>query len=196
MLLLEIIRDGRRTSAPLLFQPITDDTQGNLVTLAAMARIVREDVVQPDLRAFVNREVVGSVPGHAFRNEIDACFEFARDRIVYRRDPVGVERVADLWSTMYALNPERPEGDCGIKSVFLATCLGLLGHTPFFVLMSETAAADSYSHVYVGTILNGEYIPLDPTPEDFLSGQRPAAMKEMIFPIFGNTGADLKALRN
>lgn len=194
MLLLEIIRDGRRT-APVQLATIGDDVQGNLVALAAMAKIVREDCTQPDLRAFVMREVVHDVPGHRFRSEIENCFEFARDKITYRRDPVGVERVVDLWSCFYALNPKRPEGDCGVKSVFLATCLALLGQVPFFVVMTQDPGAESYSHVYVGTIWQNEFLPLDPTPEDFPVGKQAVAARRMVYPIFPQTEQDLKQLR-
>lgn len=193
MLLLEIIRDGRRRLPIQLFN-ISDDVQGNLDALSAMATIVREDVAEPDLRAFVMREVVGDVGGHQHNEEIQACFEFARDEIVYRRDPVGVERVVDMWSCLYALNPEQPEGDCGIKSVFLATCLGLLGQTPFFVVMTESPSADSYSHLYVGTIFRNKALYLDPTPENFEAGQQPPGLVHMVYPIFEETREELKSL--
>jgi hypothetical protein len=186
MLLLEIIRDGRRHPGVEL-SGIGDDVQGNVMALEAMARIVREDVAQPDLRVFVMREVVAAVPGHRYRDELQAAFEFTRDKIRYRRDPVGVERVVDLWSTMYALNPEQPEGDCGVKSVFLATCFGLLGQVPFFLVMTQDASEQAYSHVYVGTIFEGEFKPFDPTPEDMPSGKQAPAFKRMVYPIFSET---------
>lgn len=186
MLLLEIIRDGRH-HAPIQLRNIGEGVQGNIDALAAMARIVREDVTQPDLRAFVMREVVASIPGHKYGEEIDACFQFARDAIVYRRDPIGVERVVDMWSTMYALNPEQPEGDCGVKSVFLATCLGLLGQVPFFLVMTQDPSAQEYSHVYVGTIFNKKFLPLDPTPEDEDPGWQSPAWRRMVYPIFDET---------
>lgn len=192
MLLLEIIRDGRRYPQ-IELAAIGDDVQGNITALEAMADVVRNDVAQPDLRAFLMREIVGDVPGHHYGAELQACFEFTQKKIRYRRDPVNVERVVDMWSTMYALNPEQPEGDCGIKSVFLATCFGLLGQVPFFCVMTQDPSEWSYSHVYVGTIFEGAFKSFDPTPEDEPSGYQAPAFKRMVYPIFSETIDQAKA---
>ena len=180
---LQIFRDGRKRES-YLNVPLKDGEQGNFQTLDVMARIVREDRLQPDLRAFVLREIVGDVAGHNFGGELNAIFDFCQHRIVYRKDPFNVERVADLWSTIYALDPNNPEGDCGIKSTCFATCCALIGYKPFFVVIKQDARQTSFNHVYNGVISNGQKQYFDATPEDKPAGwQVPSAVK-IEYPIF------------
>lgn len=181
---LQIFRDGKGHTC-YLKMPLADGEQGNLQTLAVMAKIVNEDRIQPDLRRFVLQEIVGKVNGHDVIGEADACFEFARDRITYRRDPVGVERVADVWSTLYALNPDEPEGDCGIKSLFLATCLAAIGHRPVFVIVKQSAKQRAFNHVYVADILGQNDIRYyDPTPQDAPPNSEIRSDVKYFYPIF------------
>jgi hypothetical protein len=181
---LQIFRDGKGQTC-YLKEPLKEGEQGNLQTLAVMAKIVNEDRIQPDLRLFVLREIVGKVRGHDVIGEADAVFEFARDRITYRRDPVGVERVADVWSTLYALNPIEPEGDCGIKSLFLATCLATIGHRPVFVVVKQRREQRAFNHVYVGNVIGPNEIRYyDPTPQDALPGSEIKSEVKYLYPIF------------
>jgi hypothetical protein len=181
--ILEIFRDGRAKRSSLNV-PLQDGEQGNLQTLQAMGDLVIADRLQPDLRTFVLREIVGDVAGHDYAGELDAVFDFCQHRIVYRKDPFGVERVADIWSTMYALNPKQPEGDCGIKSTFFATCAALIGHKPFFVVIKQDARQPNFNHVYNGVVVAGEVKYYDATPEDKPAGwQAPAEVKK-IYQIF------------
>lgn len=181
---LQIFRDGNGKTC-YLKGPLADGEQGNMQTLSVMSHIVNEDRLQPDIRHFVLREIVRRVPGHDIIGEADAAFEYARDRIVYRRDPVGVERVADLWSTLYALNPSEPEGDCGIKSLFLATCLAAIGHRPVFVIVKQSAKQRAFNHVYVGDVIGPNDIRYyDPTPIDYRPNQEIKSAVKMMFPIF------------
>ena len=166
-------------------EPLPHGVHGNTRTLYEMAKIVREDAREPDLRRFVLDKILSGVRGHDYRGEIDACFRFARDRITYRRDPRGVERVADMWSTLYALADE-PEGDCGIKSTFLATTLALLGHKPLFIVLRTSPRVEYFQHVYVGVGMGGAgvVLELDPTPEDKPSGWGPQGYRKMACDIF------------
>lgn len=179
---LQIIRDGHERESSLNLELLPGE-QGNLQTLDAMKEIVLADRIEPDLRRFVLREVIGKVPGHDAMGEVNAIFEFARDRITYRQDPVGVERVADAWSTLYGLADE-PEGDCGIKSTFLATCLAMFGYRPYFVVIKQRANSKAYNHVYVAVEVEGEFVYLDPTPEDKPAGWQAPHFEIGLFPIF------------
>lgn len=181
--ILQIFRDGRK-DIRYLNTPLLDGEQGNMQTLDAMARIVREDRLQPDLRIFVLREIVGDLAGHDAAGEVRRIFEYARDRIVYRRDPFGVERVADIWSTLYALNPRQPEGDCGIKSLFVASCLAIVGYKPFFVLIKQDPKAAAFSHVYNAVLVNDRLQYLDATPEGQPLGFEAKATNKFLYPIF------------
>jgi len=179
---LQIFRDGRKTLS-YLNQPLLDGEQGNLQTLDAMAQIVREDRIEPDLRIFVLREIVGGIRGHDFAGEIERIFEFAQRRITYRKDPFNAERVADIWSTLYALNPNEPEGDCGIKSTFFASCCAILGHKPFFVVIKQRPNQKAFNHVYNAVLLDGELKYYDATPEDAAAGWQAPSVKKFLYPI-------------
>lgn len=155
-------------------------------TLEAMQTIVLEDRLQPDLRTFVLREIVRGVRGHDSLGEIDSIFRFARDRIIYRQDPVDCERVADIWSTLYGLHEGQiePEGDCGIKSTFIASCCAMLGHKPFFVVIKQTANSRAFNHVYTAVVYGDRLLYLDATPEDSIPGWETKGYEKKLFPIF------------
>jgi len=180
---LQVFRDGQG-KLTMLEAPLAEGEQGNLQTLAAMAEIVRDQRREPDLRNFVLREIVGRVRGHNFAGEVNAIFEFTQGQIVYRKDPFGVERVADIWSTLYALNPDRPEGDCGIKSTFFASCCALLGHKPFFVVIKQRPGQANFNHVYNAVLIDGQIRYFDTTPEDRPAGWQAPATERWIYNIF------------
>ena len=180
---LQIFRDGHKRES-YLNVPLAEGEQGNMQTLEAMARIVREDRLEPDLRNFILREIVGDVRGHDFTGEMDAIFQFARDCIIYRKDPWQVERVADVWSTLYALNPGGPEGDCGIKSLFIATCFATLGHKPFFAVIKQRPDQKTFNHVYNSVAVDGRMMHFDATPEDKPAGWEVESFEKFYYPIF------------
>lgn len=182
---LQIIRDGDKSERNLTI-PLLDGEQGNMQTLQAMADIVIADRISPDLRLFILREIVGDVRGHDAAGEVEKIFEFAQRHITYRQDPVGVERVADVWSTLYALNPQeyKPEGDCGIKSLFIASCCATLGHRPYFVVAKQRKNQRAFNHVYNAVIVGGEFRYYDATPEDKPAGWHVDAYETGVFEIF------------
>lgn len=185
--ILQIFRDGILGES-YLNEPLADGEQGNWQTLAAMAEIVNEDRSKPDLRNFVLRDVIGRVPGHDMLGEIEAIYRFCRDRITYRRDPFDIERVADIWSTMYGLAPEQgePEGDCGIKSTFFCSAAAILGYRPAFVIAKQFEDMAAYNHIYAAVMTDDGWRYYDPTPEDAESGWHLEAFDSRIYDIFGD----------
>lgn len=181
---LQIYRDSSKPEISYLNEPLAEGEQGNMQTLAAMADLVRDQRTQPDLRNFVLREIIGGVRGHDSFGEVRAIFEYARDRITYRKDPFGVERVADIWSTLYGLNANGPEGDCGIKSGFVAACCALLGHKPAFVVIKQDARQRAFNHVYNVVVIDGQPHYFDATPEGKPAGWEASSEVKKIFPIF------------
>lgn len=159
---------------------------GNAQALGHMALMVRRDCLSEDLRNFVLQNVVRKVKPHDFAGEIEACFEWVRDKIRYTRDPVTVERLADSVTTL-----KTRAGDCKSKAVLLATMLAVLGQKPFFLVLSQEPWSNDprweFSHVYVGLMFPpGQFMPLDPTPESAPMGWQGEAMVRMRFPIFGD----------
>jgi len=186
---LQIFRDGK-SEIRYLNVDLLDGEQGNLQTLAAMVEIVNADRLQPDLRTFVLREIIRDTPGHDDAGEVARIFAYTQQRITYRQDPFGVERVADMWSTLYALRPSgpdgvyQPEGDCGIKATFFATCCALIGHKPLFVVAKRYPTDTAFSHVYNAVVLKGQLQFYDPTPEGVPPGWEVTAFEKFLVPIF------------
>ena len=96
-----------------------------------------------------------------------------------------MERVADIWSTLYALSPDRPEGDCGIKATFFASCAAILGHRPFFVVIKQRREQKAFNHVYNAVQTeSGELRFYDPTPDDRPAGWEAPAVEKLLYKIF------------
>ena len=181
---LQIYRDGEAHTRSLNI-PLADGEQGNMQTLEAMAAIVREQRGKPDLRAFVLREIIGGVSGHNPATQVRRIFEYARDRIRYQRDPFGVERIADIWSILYALDPGTgPEGDCGVKSLFIAACCAAIGIKPFFVVIKQRPGQETFNHVYNAVLIDGQIRYYDATPEDKPAGWEAPSVEKWLVPIF------------
>lgn len=174
---LQIFRDGRRHTAKETIQ-LPPDAAGNLQTLALMAQIVREDSSQKDYRNFVLREFLGF--DKSISEQIDAAFEFCRDKIFYEPEKPGFETVADLWSCLYAFDERTAKGDCVVKSVALATMLSFLNLKPVFVAIKQVPNAAYFNHVYVE--LDGT--TLDATPPQFRPGNELKFLQKLIYPIF------------
>lgn len=179
--ILQIFRDGRRTAFKTIQLP--RGAQGNLETLAEMAKIVREDAALWDMRNFAMREIIG-LEAQDIDAQIAAAYNFARNKIKYLPEGPTTETVADLWSCMYALNADHPVGDCVIKSVALATLLSYLKLRPYFVAIRQLAGTDYFDHVFVAIDHDGKTEALDPTPPEFTPGQRLPSFEYLNYYIF------------
>ncbi len=158
---------------------------GTRFTLDQMARLVRRDVADPELRQWVMSTLRG-IPGHSFEKEVERLFEIARDFITYRRDAYSVEQVSAARRTL-----ANGYGDCDDKSVLLATLLGCAGHAARFVVISQSAKG--WDHVFVEALVRGKWVPLDPTPETARPGQIARHRRIMRFPIY-TPGAEINDL--
>lgn len=180
--ILEIYRDGRKHRRKLQ-RAIPPGAKGNLETLGEMKKIVLEDSKETDLLNFINREIIG-LDKKSLNEKVEAVFSYARDKIIYSPELDGFETVADLWSCLYALNPEHATGDCVQKSIFIATCLGLLGLKPNFVAIQQLKNVDYFNHVFVNCEINGTLTVLDATPETFRVGDELNFISKLVYPIF------------
>lgn len=132
------------------------DAPGTHTTLKLMAGLVSRFKRDPLMRDTAISLVAGLRP-RDWSGEARAIYEYVRDRIRYTRDVSGVETLQTPPVTM-----ELEAGDCDDKSVLLATLLESVGHPTRFV---ATGYRDpqSFSHVYVETLLGTKWIPLDAT---------------------------------
>jgi len=147
----------------VLSEPLQDGLMGVHQTLGRMAALVRKDAQSLVLRDKAI-QIIQHCGGHEFNCEIDALFRFCRDQIVYRRDPVEQERVADCERTLAS-----GVADCDDKCVCLATLLATVGHKTRFKVLGQRRG--NYSHVYLEVQRkDGSWLPLDPTPEQAHAG--------------------------
>lgn len=179
-----VIHNGRKQSVQT--ERLRDGAAGNLRTLAVMREMIREDAARDlELRRRVQGLVVECY-GHDFNCEVEKLFEYARDRIRFIRDPIDVERIADAATTM----ADRA-GDCGDKTIWLASALGAVGHLSRFVVVdfANDVATNGYDHVYLEVQRpDGTWQPLDPTPENVPPGWEATAAVRKAVDIWPNPG--------
>lgn len=126
-------------------------------TVSAMKSLINDSI--RDWRIIGEaRKIVSDCDGHDFENEINTIFEFCRDRIRYRRDPVGCELLQSPRRTLI----ERV-GDCDDKTSLFCSLTGAIGHKTRLVLESTTGK--NWAHVRADVLYNGKWIAADPTPE-------------------------------
>lgn len=157
--------------------PLDAGRRGTWQTLRAMAEMVRRGSRDPRVRDAA-LAITRGCPGHDFQCEIRRLFEFVRDRIVFRRDPIGQERVQDAPRTLFIFR----SGDCDDQSVLLAALLGSLGHQSRFVVLSFDGG--DFHHVCLQVLDRGRWISLDPTRERAPIGWESPAVRRAIYPIF------------
>jgi hypothetical protein len=153
-------------------------TSGTNQTLDVMAALVRRDAGDLQIRNFA-LSLASSCSGHDFNCEIEQLYSYARDQIIYRRDPVEWEWVQDAKRTIFVFG----SGDCDDKVVALATLLAALGHRTRFVVLGLTT--EKYTHVYLEVLTSRGWIPLDPTPEQASAGWEAKGRIRSTYEIFG-----------
>jgi transglutaminase-like putative cysteine protease len=149
---------------------------GTRQALAEMAAFVQRDSTDLGLRNFA-LQIVDSAAGHDFQGEMQRLFAYVRDRITYRRAPVGTQLVADARRTL-----QMGVGDCAMKSVLLATLLATIGHPSQFVILSFDG--DDYQHVFIEALVSGHWVALDPTNEQARLGWAQSAVQVDRYQIF------------
>jgi transglutaminase-like putative cysteine protease len=160
-------------------EPIPDGKAGTIATLKFMRAIVDRDSRDTYIRK-VAEHIVRDCRGHDFLCEIKACFEFARDRITYRRDPLLHEYVQDSRQTL-----EAGVGDCDCKVVLLCSLLQSLGHRTRFVVLGQDN--ENFSHVYCEVLTKQHgWLPLDPTNEQAHVGWEAKARVKEAYPAYVN----------
>lgn len=136
--------------------PLSPGWRGTRETLQHMARLVRQGAEDQDLRQFIHR-LISDIPARQWDAIAVRLFEYARDRVIYRRDPVGVEVVQSARATL-----ELGYGDCDDKAIFLATALALVGEVTRFRVGSYDGR--EWGHVWVQWRRGKDWIDFDPTP--------------------------------
>lgn len=179
--ILQVWRDGRAHE-----ETLAGGDPGVEQTVRYMARFAREDSRKGDLRQFFWRYIVR---GKRYSEElcVRRLFDFAQHEIVWTPDPVRVERVRDAWSTLCGVETApaySPEGDCGIKSTFLATGLGCFGLRPYYTAITTAPGQSTFKHLFISLPWRGRLWTLDPTPPDRPAGWEAPHIRVRHFQIF------------
>ncbi len=115
-------------------------------------------------------ELVGWIPPKHWRSEIEALFNFVRNKVRYTRDVRGVETVQTPVKTL-----EYRAGDCDDMVTLLAALLESIGFETRFVAMGIVPG--HFQHVFLEAQLpSGEWMSLDPT-EPVRAGWRPPVIE-------------------
>lgn len=151
---------------------------GNLQTLAAMKALALKYAAHPNVRKLAIT-LTFRFRQHEKAEKIAALYEFVRDRIHWTADPVTVgDRVQNPLLTL-----QRRYGDCVDQVVLLASLLGSVGYVSRFSVLSYQPPA--FQHVYLEVKTeNGNWLPLDPTNDLGVSGERPRGLLYAYYPVF------------
>src|SRR5277367_438602 len=156
--------------------PLKPGHEGTVATLHHMARFVVRAAGDPGIRRQAEF-IIRDCPGHDFQSEVCALFEWVRDKITYRKDPTGIERVSGPEGTLrYRV------GDCDDKVVLLSSLLAVMGHEPRFAVISY--GGRNWNHVYVEARVNGKWLALDPTEPRFEAGDEAAYARKMVYNLW------------
>jgi hypothetical protein len=175
----KVIRTRRKPATWV--QKLPAGPAGILVTLRLMADWCLRDRTNQSLRDFAHNSLFRSIPGHAFDEEVKALFEFVRDKITYRKDPVGVERVQDAARTL-----EIKTGDCDDKVTLLVSLLLVCGYRARFAVCGRKQGR--WSHVYCEVFRSDGWISLDPTNEFAEVGWELDVPHKAIYTLMPHTG--------
>lgn len=130
---------------------------GVAATLDHMAEYARASLKTPDQtirRCAIQVLKNAGVPPRKWLREVGALHAFVRDRITYRKDPVGIELVQTPEATLTL-----GVGDCDDKSTLLASLLVATGHPSRFVAVGMNGSP--FSHVLVETRVGDKWIPAE-----------------------------------
>jgi hypothetical protein len=138
-------------------------------TIRRMYELVDAGKVDASFQKLIYDVVGKALPGHwkDYRQELDAVMEWFKSRHDYRRDPVDVELLQDVWATL-----ERKRFDCDDGAIFLAAASEVLGNPARFVTVS-TRLDKVPCHVYIQAHVNGDWMGLDSTAQKSTVGWEP-----------------------
>lgn len=133
-----------KKTLPARLTTIPDGTAGIAETLQWMARFAKAGRVNPFVSQVAREALIeAGVNQKAWPEYVRAIGNFVRDRIMFVRDPVRVERVQTPEATL-----KLKTGDCDDKSTLVAAMLESVGIPTRFVAIGKTPLS-GFSHVYV-----------------------------------------------
>jgi transglutaminase-like putative cysteine protease len=142
---------------------------GIIATLKAMRAVVRQSKTDFFVRQTAT-QIVSQVTAKDWYGEACSLYEWVRDNIRYRLDPIDVEL---LHAPAQVLSQR--VGDCDDFSILLAALLNSLGHPAAFKAVGFDAG--SLSHVYVVTLVGNRWWAADATEPSQKFGWEPPGIE-------------------
>jgi Transglutaminase-like superfamily len=153
---------SRATPPVLLSAPMTVSQHPNGMrhvrdTIRKMAALAREAQQTYEIRNLATR-IVHDVPSHQRVGELRAIYQWVRDTIRYRFDPLGLE-----WVQAPSRTVTERAGDCDDLATLIAALVGALGHRWRFRTVGDSPTAQR--HVQVQAWTGKQWLDLDPVLE-------------------------------
>jgi hypothetical protein len=162
--------------AVVTVKPLRSGDAGTDDTVRAMESVVKAALTDLQVRDTAVRVVArAGVRPKNYVGEVNAIFQFVRDRVRYVKDPVGVELVHSPTEVL-----KRMAGDCDDKAVVLSALLQAVGHKTRFEVVAVRPG--EFHHVTVRVLLGGKWVPLDPTIEQATPGwEHPRIIRRKVY---------------
>lgn len=155
------------------FQPLPAGDAGVSLTLTSLRQLVSQSQTSALVRAAV-LDAVQEVPAKDGPGEVAAILEWVKDHVRYIQDPTEVELVQDPRYLLRSIQTEGwAAGDCDDLVGLLAAMLETAGYPTRFLV--QAGPGESFSHILVEALVDGEWVPLDPTNYQAAPGWRPLA---------------------
>jgi transglutaminase-like putative cysteine protease len=154
---------------------LSPGVQGIRDTLGLMVGLCKEGRRNYTLRKLAS-QIVGDLPGKAYRAEARAMQEYVRDHIRYVRDIRDVETVSTPEMTLDAMC-----GDCDDKALLVATLLECIGHPCRFVAVGYTE--NDYCHVLAEVRVGGAWVAVETTENVPLGWYPPNMPARMVYHV-------------
>lgn len=136
--------------------PLAYGSAGTMQTVRTMREMIDSGKRDPQvIRAATS--IIYTTPERFEAGECGAVFDYVRDHVRYVRDVAGVETLAHPRITL-----ERLSGDCDDQTALLGAMLEAVGY-PTRLVVTAYQAPQAWEHVFLQTLIDGQWIDCDPT---------------------------------
>lgn len=137
---------------------IPNGAAGVFTTAAAMRQLINAYKTDIEIRTTA-ANLVFLTPEKNDLAEVEALFNFVRDNIRYLKDVYAVETLTTPDRTL-----QLGYGDCDDQVVLLGSLLESIGY-PTKIVLTGYGDPGIFEHVYLQTLIQNQWIDMDPTEQ-------------------------------
>lgn len=150
--------------------PLAKGDIGIAQTVATMQQLIDSGMSDPAVR---EKAIEIARFGHSTardpHSEVRAIFDWVKSNFRFTKDPAGRET---LGTAEYLLRLRA--GDCDEYVIVQGSLLGALGYpTRIVTIAADPHEPSRFSHVYIEVLVQGHWLPLDPTQDHAIPGWEP-----------------------